>query len=207
MPGHVKELVRRIDSKATMSTKQPEPKPEPKPEPEQDSKPESRITNDDNPRTTSNPVDKADDKVDSEASISDINGEFASKQTPRVTSVMADGFAFIRDITIEFIEDTTHSDKTPIILLTIRLAEWAEDRLRAFSGIEKKQMVLDLLLWAVENQEDILYNVLGEDKDEIYRLIRDVIPSVIDVVCAASRGKLKLNHIKQATKTCMSLCF
>jgi len=207
MPGRVKELVSRIDSNAKMAQQSnkspPSPKPEPTPEPTPelgsdtksdsttDAKPDTEIN--DNPRTT------VDDTT--------IEGSFASKDTPRVSSVMADGIAFIRELAEKLVEETKIADKAPIIILAIRLAEWAESRLRAFTGTEKKKMVLNLLLWAVENQEDVLFNILGDNEDELYRLVRDVIPSVLDLVCAASKGELKLNHVIKATNGCLGWCF
>jgi hypothetical protein len=147
----------------------------------------------DNPRTTEEDIP--------------VDGTFASKETPRVTSVMADGIAYVRELAENIIHDTHLADKAPIITLAISLAEWAEVRLRAFTGTEKKEMVLNLLLWAIENQEDVLNNVLGENEDELYRLVRDVVPSVLDVVCAAAKGKLDLNKMVNATNSCLGWCF
>ena len=120
---------------------------------------------------------------------------------------MADGIAYIRELAEKLIDETKTSDKAPIIILAIKLAEWSENRLRAFTGSEKKKMVLNLLLWAIENQEDVFFNILGENEDELYRLVRDVIPSVLDVVCAASKGKLQLNHVIKTTNNCLAWCF
>lgn len=136
-----------------------------------------------------------------------LTGEFSSKETPRMTSVMADGIAFIREIASSLIEQTTIEDKAPVILLGVRLAEWAETHLRSFAGAEKKTMVMNLLLWSVENQEDVFQNVLGDNEEEIYKLVRDVVPSVLDVVCAAAKGKVAINAIVKSTKSCLGWCF
>ena len=129
-----------------------------------------------------------------------------AKDIPRIPTIMADGFSFIRDIAKELIENVSKKDQAPIIMLAIHLAEWAESDMKNFSGAEKKEMVIKLLLWAIENQEDVLLNVLGENEDELYSLVKNVVPSVLDMVVAASRGKLNLNHIKQVSKTCISWC-
>ena len=136
-----------------------------------------------------------------------VEGTFASKDTPRVTTVMADGIAYVREIADDFIRDTNLADDVPIMNLAVKLSEWAESRLRAFSGTEKKQMVLRLLLWVIENQEDVLCNVLGENEDELYKFVRDVVPSFLDVVCAAAKGKIMVNKIVKVSNICLGWCF
>jgi hypothetical protein len=135
-----------------------------------------------------------------------VEGTFASKDTKRVSSVMADGLGFVRETAESLVEETRISEKAPVILLAIRIAEWAETKLRAFSGGEKKKMVLELLEWSIENQEDVLFNILGENKDELQSLVKNVIPSVLDVVVAASRGQLELNKVVKVSKSCLTWC-
>lgn len=164
-----------------------------------------------NPRTvgtdeTSGPGEDTDDDVPASSGDVKIEGIFASKMTPRVTTVMADGIAHIRGIAENIIQEVSLKDTAPVITLAMRLAEWAEDRLRAFEGAEKKKLVLNLLLWTIKNQEDVLNNALGDNEEELYRLVREVVPSVLDAVCAAAKGKLAINHIVKVSSSCFGWC-
>lgn len=164
-----------------------------------------------NPRTVeatgaNGPSEDNDDDVPASSGDVKIEGVFASKMTPRITTIMADGIAFIRGIAEDIIQEVTLKDTAPVITLAMRLAEWAEDRLRAFEGAEKKKLVLNLLLWTIRNQEDILNNALGDNEEELYRLVRDVVPSVLNAVCAAAKGKLAINHMVKVSSSCFGWC-
>jgi hypothetical protein len=130
-----------------------------------------------------------------------IEGEFASKDTERVSSVIAEGIAFLRE-NAERIALRITNGESPMIVSAIELAQWAERTMKGFSGLERKDVVIRLLNWLIDNQEDVLHNALGENADELKRLVADVVPSVLDMVCAAAKGKLDLNIAKVVAKKC-----
>jgi hypothetical protein len=130
-----------------------------------------------------------------------IEGEFASKDTERVSSVIAEGIAFLRENSERIALRITNGE-SPMIVSAIELAQWAERTMKGFSGLERKDVVIRLLNWLIDNQEDVLHNALGENADELKRLVADVVPSVLDMVCAAAKGKLDLNIAKVVAKKC-----
>lgn len=130
-----------------------------------------------------------------------IEGEFASKDTERVSSVIAEGIAFLRE-NAERITQRILNGESPMIVSAIELAQWAERTMKGFSGLERKDVVIRLLNWLIENQEDVLQNALGENADDLKHIVADVVPSVLDMVCAAAKGKLDLNTAKEVAKKC-----
>jgi len=130
-----------------------------------------------------------------------IEGEFASKDTERVSSVIAEGIAFLRE-NAERITQRILNGESPMIVSAIELAQWAERTMKGFSGLERKDVVMRLLNWLIDNQEDVLQNALGEDVEDLKHIVADVVPSVLDMVCAAAKGKLDLNTAKEVAKKC-----
>jgi hypothetical protein len=146
-------------------------------------------------------------KVEITGSIksSTIETDFASKTTTRMSSIMSEGINFLREVASEILDKIVVGD-TPLVVVAMELTQWAEKNMKQFSGQDKKRVVLKLLNWLIDNQEDVLNNALGENKDELHHLVDLVIPSVLDAVCAAAKGKFDINATKKIAKSCITYC-
>jgi hypothetical protein len=123
----------------------------------------------------------------------------------RIQSIMETGIAFVKQIAPGIVEDLCVGE-TPIIALATEVVQWSEANMREFTGQEKRRFVIKLLNWLIDNQKDVLNNALGEYEDEARSVVKNILPSVIDALCAASKGKLALNQVKQVTKSCIAWC-
>lgn len=131
----------------------------------------------------------------------DIEIEFSSKETPRINGIMADGIAFLRESSGKIIEKITVGD-TPIVVVALELAQWAESYMKVFTGQERKRVVIKLLLWLIDNQEDVLKGAMGDDTDKLRDLVSEFVPSILDAVCDAAKGKLSINTVVEVGKKC-----
>ena len=133
-----------------------------------------------------------------------VEHEFASKSTARTTTIMSEGINFLRTVASEILDKIVVGD-TPIVVVALELVQWAEKNMRQFSGQEKKRIVLKLLNWLIDNQEDVLNSALGENPSELHLLVDTVVPSILDAVCSAAKGKFEINLPKKAVKGCLGL--
>ena len=132
-----------------------------------------------------------------------VEHEFASKTTARTTTIMSDGINFLRTVASDILDKIVVGD-TPIVVVAMELVQWAEKNMKQFSGQEKKRIVLKLLNWLIDNQEDVLNNALGESVEGLHMLVDTVVPSILDAVCAAAKGKYDINIPKKAVKGCLA---
>jgi hypothetical protein len=133
-----------------------------------------------------------------------VEHEFASKSTARTTTIMSEGINFLRTVASEILDKIVVGD-TPLVVVALELVQWAEKNMRQFSGQEKKRIVLKLLNWLIDNQEDVLNSALGENTSELHLLVDTVVPSILDAVCSAAKGKFEINLPKKAVKGCLGL--
>lgn len=82
-------------------------------------------------------------------------------------------------------------DQSNIPILLTKLMETVE-KLKHLSGIEKRQMVLDILMMIVEKSGLIK----DGDKESVLFFIKTVAPLTIDLIISASNGHLKLGNKK-----------
>lgn len=133
-----------------------------------------------------------------------VEHEFASKSTARTTTIMSEGINFLRTVASEILDKIVVGD-TPLVVVALELVQWAEKNMRQFSGQEKKRIVLKLLNWLIDNQEDVLNNALGDNVAELHLLVDTVVPSILDAVCSAAKGKFEINLPKKAVKGCLGI--
>jgi hypothetical protein len=74
------------------------------------------------------------------------------------------------------------------------------EEFKGLKGLEKKQIVIDVLTLLV-------YNHGGEYKNDLSVLVRYVVPEAIDLVISASKNKLLLNVIEDFAEKKCCLCF
>lgn len=123
----------------------------------------------------------------------------------RLQTVMESGIAFVKKIGPGIVEDLCVGE-TPIIAIATEVIQWTEASMRDFTGQEKRRLVIKLLNWLIDNQKDVLNNALEGYEEEAHSVVKNILPSVIDALCAASKGKLALNQVKQVAKSCIGWC-
>jgi hypothetical protein len=57
----------------------------------------------------------------------------------------------------------------------------------------------------LEKQEEILGGAFAGHEAEVSTIIHNVIPIAMDFIVNATKGKLELNHLKQASKVCIPI--
>ena len=151
------------------------------------------------------------DEIPAETKTSaDISGEmlFVKEKVPtKISTVMENGIAFIRNIAPDIVDNLVVGE-TPIVPIAIEMVEWAESNVLAgkLTGQEKKRVVINILLWLVDHQEDVFGKSLDYDKDQLKEIVQHVLPSVIDMVISASKGKILVNKFAKTSKTCIGIC-
>ena len=60
--------------------------------------------------------------------------------------------------------------------------------------------------WIVDNSEELGLAKVAEHSEKLKDFMSEVAPSLIDLVIAASRGKLNINAVVETAAGCMSLC-
>lgn len=183
-------------------------KPEPKSEVIQETKPDSKLepTNELNNVVTL-PEVSIDMSAES-ASIPQNEVEMApavsSRPPTKISTAFEQGIAFLKNVAPDIVDNMVIGE-TPIIPLAVELIQWIETNLimKQLTGLEKKRIVINLLLWLVDNQKEVLNNVLGENEDEVRNIVKFVLPSTIDAIIAATKGKVLVNQFaKQASTWC-----
>jgi Tfp pilus assembly protein FimV len=188
----------------------PEPKPSPVPEeikvPESESKTSAELVMSSTESVSAPDAPASSVSEPAAAKNVVVEHEFASKSTARTTTIMSEGINFLRTVASEILDKIVVGD-TPIIVVAMELIQWAEKNMRQFSGQEKKRIVLKLLNWLIDNQEDVLNNALGDNAHDLHLLVDTVVPSILDAVCSAAKGKYDINIPKKAAKGCLTfLC-
>jgi len=198
----------RTTASVSKQTPQPKPSKTPAPAPAPKESQPSAAEKADNIRTET-PVNT--DEIPAETTTStDISGEmlFVKEKVPtKISTVMENGIAFIRNIAPDIVDNLVVGD-TPIVPIAIEMVEWAESNVLAgkLTGQEKKRVVINILLWLVEHQEDVFGKSLDYDKDQLKEIVQHVLPSVIDMVIAATKGKILVNKFAKTAKTCIGIC-
>lgn len=115
------------------------------------------------------------------------------------------GIEFLKDNAKELIDE---NDKNPLLDLLPRLMEWVEKIGMGgkVDGPQKKKLVLRLMNWIVDNSEELGLAKVSEHSEKLKDFMSEVAPSLIDLVIAASRGKLNINAVVETAAGCMSLC-
>ena len=145
-----------------------------------------------------------------DVSSSDISGiilEHTEKVPTKISSVLESAYAFMRNVTPDIVDNLVVGE-TPIIPLAIELIEWAETNVLAgkLTGQQKKRIVIKVLLWLIENQEDVVGRDLGFEKEQMKDIVKNVLPSMIDAIIGATKGKILVNKFAKSATSCISIC-
>ena len=98
--------------------------------------------------------------------------------------------------------DNFEIDENNIIDYIVRVMAIVEKQ-KQLSGIEKKAVVIEILLRLV----DSLNRLNDESKMRVKTLVKTLAPSVIDTIVSATKGALSVNKkVEEATKKCFSKC-
>jgi hypothetical protein len=171
-------------------------------------------TDEKNVRILVNPeVDLSDVEIDElpnekEEGTSGEEVVMAPEKVPtKISSVLESGIAFIRNIAPDIVDNLVVGE-TPIIPIAVEMIEWAETNVLAgkLTGQEKKRVVINILLWLVDHQEEVLGVTLGYDTEKMRDIVQHILPSVIDIIIAATKGKVLVNKFAKTAKTCFSIC-
>lgn len=139
----------------------------------------------------------------------DISGiELLPEKTPtKISTVIEHGIAFIENVAPGIVDNLVIGD-TPIVPIAVELIEWAENNLMTgkLTGQEKKRIVIHLLLWTIDHEDIVLNGVLGDKKETMRDFVEKVMPSMIDTIVAATKGKIMINQFSKVSKSCLSLC-
>lgn len=139
----------------------------------------------------------------------DISGiELLPEKTPtKISTVIEHGIAFIENVAPGIVDNLVIGD-TPIVPIAVELIEWAENNLMTgkLTGQEKKRIVIHLLLWTIDHEDIVLNGVLGDKKETMRDFVEKVMPSMIDTIIAATKGKIMINQFSKVSKSCLSLC-
>lgn len=129
------------------------------------------------------------------------------KVPTKISSVMQSAIAFIQNVAPDIVDNLVVGE-TPIIPIAVEMIEWAETNVLAgkLTGQEKKRIVINVLIWLVDHQEEVLGVDLGYEKEQMKDIVQHVLPSVIDMIIAATKGKVLVNKFAQTTKTCLNIC-
>lgn len=133
--------------------------------------------------------------------------EYTEKVPTKISSVLESAYAFMRNVAPDIVDNLVVGE-TPIIPLAIELIEWAESNVLAgkLTGQQKKRIVIKVLLWLIDNQEDIIGRDLGFEKEQMKDIVQNVLPSMIDAIIGATKGKILVNKFAQSAKSCISIC-
>lgn len=136
-----------------------------------------------------------------------VTPEHTKKVPTKISSVLESAHAFIRNVAPDIVDNLVVGE-TPIIPLAIELIEWAESNVLAgkLTGQQKKRIVIKVLLWLIDNQEDILGRDLGFEKEQLKDIVQNVLPSMIDAIIGATKGKILVNKFAHSAKSCISIC-
>jgi len=143
----------------------------------------------------------------SSSDIEMVMTEHTDKVPTKISSVLESAHAFIRNVAPDIVDNLVVGE-TPIIPLAIELIEWAESNILAgkLTGQQKKRIVIKVLLWLIDNQEDIIGRDLGFEKEQMKDIVQNVLPSMIDAIIGATKGKILVNKFAQSAKSCISIC-
>ena len=143
----------------------------------------------------------------SSSDVSEIATEYTEKVPTKISSVLESAHAFIKNVAPDIVDNLVVGE-TPIVPLAIEMIEWVETSILAgkLTGQQKKRIVIQVLLWLIDNQEDILGRDLGFEKDKMKDIVQYILPSMIDMVIAATKGKILVNKFASTAKSCMSFC-
>lgn len=192
-------------SKTTEAT----PTPAPKPTPNTESK-EATTSTSKEPVDAKNVVITDEIATDQDTSLdlssSDVP-EYVEKVPTKISSVLESAYAFIKNVAPDIVDNLVVGE-TPIIPLAIELIEWAESNMLAgkLTGQQKKRIVIKVLIWLIDNQEDILGRDLGFEKDQMKDIVQNVLPSMIDAIIGATKGKILVNKFANSAKSCIRIC-
>jgi hypothetical protein len=139
--------------------------------------------------------------------LSGIDTFELEKVPTKISSVMEIGISFIRNVAPDIVDNLVVGE-TPIIPIAIEMIEWAESNILAgkLTGQEKKRIVINLLLWLVDHQEDVFGKSLDYEKEQLRAIVQHVLPSAIDAIIAATKGQILVNKFAKSTKSCISIC-
>jgi hypothetical protein len=77
------------------------------------------------------------------------------------------------------------------------------EKQKQLSGIEKKNVAIEILLRVVDGFD----NLTSENKQHVKLLIKTLAPSVIDTIISATKGALSVNKkVEEASRKCFSYC-
>jgi len=113
---------------------------------------------------------------------------------------------------VDYLKEHIHdiidmTDVNPMVDLLPRLMEHVEKLASSgLDGPQKRKLVLRLMNWILDNAEELGLDTLHERADDMRTFINDVAPSMIDLIVAATRGKLNINMIAEASSRCLPLC-
>lgn len=210
----------RITTNTTIvnnSHAKPEPKPEPKSDVVQTTTPDSKLEPSGELNSVVTLPEVSIDMSTESASIPQNEVEMApasadaeapaavpSRPPTKISTAFEQGVAFLKNVAPDIVDNMVIGE-TPVIPLAVELIQWIESNLlmKQLTGLEKKRIVINLLLWLVDNQKEVLNNVLGENEDEVRNIVKFVLPSTIDAIIAATKGKVLVNQFaKQASTWC-----
>lgn len=139
--------------------------------------------------------------------LSGIDTFELEKVPTKISSVMQIGISFIRNVAPDIVDNLVVGE-TPIIPIAIEIIEWAESNILAgkLTGQEKKRVVINILLWLVDHQEDVFGKSLDYEKEQLRDIVQHVLPSAIDAIIAATKGQILVNKFAKSTKSCISIC-
>jgi hypothetical protein len=143
----------------------------------------------------------------SSSDLDTIAPEHTEKVPTKISSVLESAHAFIRNVAPDIVDNLVVGE-TPIIPLAIELIEWAESNVLAgkLTGQQKKRIVIKVLIWLIDNQEDIIGRDLGFEKEQMKDIVQNVLPSMIDAIIGATKGKILVNKFAKSAKSCISIC-
>lgn len=125
----------------------------------------------------------------------------------KISAIMSTGIAYLKNVA-PGIMDNLVIGETPVVPIAVELIQWVETNVITgkLNGQEKKRLVISLLLWLVDHQKEVLGDILGDDEAKVRDIVQHIMPSVIDVIVAATKGKILINKFVQTSKSLFNIC-
>jgi hypothetical protein len=120
--------------------------------------------------------------------------------------LLSRGVEYVKETILPLIVGSSKDSKSfPYVEVATELMVWIEKTQGFLHGFDKKRIVLRIMETVLEKQEELLGGSLTGHEEEVSTILKNVIPSTMDFIVAATKGKLELNHAKKAVKHCIPI--
>jgi hypothetical protein len=140
------------------------------------------------------------------AEVPDIKVEIPRDSIRIHPDLLLQGVEYVKQVILPLVVGDSKDFTTfPYVEVATELMVWVEKTQKTLHGFDKRRVVLRIMETLLEKQEEILGGAFAGHEAEVSTIIHNVIPIAMDFIVNATKGKLELNHLKQASKVCIPI--